>query len=560
MKSIFILFICFILSFSQDELIHFDSFSRSEVQSQAFELDSEEEVTIEVIGPRMGHYKSSSYVWILNLETREPVWYLDDAESERESNRRLRKYTDSFTLKKGVYKVYYATNRNNNFFNNGDFNFLDLFKSSTYSGEFRRSDLRKFELTLSTDGDLIKDDSKYLEKLGGERIVNMSKADRNVYERVQLNVKSSTDVYIYAIGEVTRDGNYDSAWLKNLDTGDKVWELDRYESEYAGGGEKNRMFKNNLKLDKGTYLLTFITDDSHEYDDWNVIPPYDPEAWGISIYTEDADDIEITDYTATEEKNAIVNLTELGDNEYVTKGFTLEKDGKVRIYALGEGYRSDMADYGWIVNTETRRKVWEMDYRDTDHAGGASKNRMVDEVIRLDKGSYKVYFVTDDSHSYADRFNASRPYDDEKWGITVYAAGGLDLDDVTQYKEAEEKNVLVKLTRLRDDEYESEIIELDEDTEVRIYAIGEGFRHDMADYGWIKNVDTGRKVWRMDYEDTDHAGGARKNRVVDEVITLRKGTYKVYFKTDGSHSFRDWNERPPMDQENWGITVYAMSN
>lgn len=566
---------------AQDALVHFYSFDRTELKSQAFELTSDQKVSLEIIGPRLGNYSESSYVWILNLKTREPVWLLDDAESDRHDNRRLRSFSDEVSLKKGAYKIFYATNRNGfNVFRDGDFSFGDLFRSETYDNEYRKRDVRKFELKLFAKGSELKNDESYLASYKNSRIVDLTKAEHSQYERLSLEVKSTTDVHIYAVGEVTRDGNYDAAWIKNLSTGKRVWQLDHYDSEHAGGARKNRMFNETVKLEKGQYVLTFASDDSHNFDNWNSIPPYDPDAWGVSVYVKNKSNISVSPYKKSEEKNVIVSLTELGDNEYVSKGFTLTEDSEIRVYALGEGTRNDMADYGWIINMKNHRKVWEMDYRDTEHAGGASKNRLSDELLKLDAGSYKVYFVTDGSHAYARsssrryskrssrsskrsrdydyNFNSSRPYDAEKWGITVYGAGSdFDMDDVKSYEEPEESDIIAKIIRVRDHESESVRFELDEDTDVRVYALGEGFRSDMADYGWIKNTDTGRTVWEMDYRDTDHAGGARKNRVADEVIRLKKGEYKVYYRTDGSHSFRDWNDSPPMDQEHWGITIYA---
>ena len=40
-----------------------------------------------------------------------------------------------------------------------------------------------------------------------------------------------------------------------------------------------------------------------------------------------------------------------------------------------------------------------MSYRRTEHAGGAGKNRKINEVITLPKGSYALYYETDSSHS-----------------------------------------------------------------------------------------------------------------------------------------------------------------
>ena len=77
----------------------------------------------------------------------------------------------------------------------------------------------------------------------------------------------------------------------------------------------------------------------------------------------------------------------------------------------------------------------------------------------------------------------------------------------------------------------------------------------MYDFGRIDNDETSRQVWEMTWRNTDHAGGARKNRVFDDTIVLDSGTYEVHYVTDGSHSFNDWNASRPRDAMNWGITV-----
>jgi hypothetical protein len=63
----------------------------------------------------------------------------------------------------------------------------------------------------------------------------------------------------------------------------------------------------------------------------------------------------------------------------------------------------------------------------------------------------------------------------------------------------------------------------------------------------------------MTYDKTRWAGGAKKNRKVNQTITLDAGTYVLVFNTDGSHSFNDWNDDPPEDLVNYGITLYRVS-
>jgi hypothetical protein len=227
----------------------------------------------------------------------------------------------------------------------------------------------------------------------------------------------------------------------------------------------------------------------------------------------------------------------------------------VRIYAIGEGRDHEMFDYGWIVNAKTRRKIWTMDYGETEHAGGDNKNRLVSTVIHLDKGSYVVYFVTDGSHSYRD-WNAAPPFDPERWGISLNAVSpGFSPSDVSEYKEEEDASVLVRIVEVRDHERRRESFTLSRESTIRIYALGEGRDGEMFDYAWIENANTGRVVWEMTYRKTEHGGGAHKNRLFDDTITLPTGKYTVFYETDDSHSFNDWNEDPPDDPTSWGVTV-----
>jgi len=254
-------------------------------------------------------------------------------------------------------------------------------------------------------------------------------------------------------------------------------------------------------------------------------------------------------------ENIILSLTMLGDDESVVEGFTLTRPMEVRVLALGEALNGQLYDYGTILDATTRKPVWRMELHETHHAGGSNKNRMVDEVISLDAGSYLVHYVTDGSHSYED-WNADPPTNPALWGITVMGAHGrVDRDAVRPYDDRDNDAVVARIVGVGDDEFHERWFTFEQDAEVRVYAIGEGGASEMNDYAWIEDAG-GHVVWRMAYSDTDHAGGAQKNRVFDRILRIPEGDYRLVYQSDDSHSFGDWNMSPPDDRYNYGVTIF----
>ncbi len=283
-------------------------------------------------------------------------------------------------------------------------------------------------------------------------------------------------------------------------------------------------------------------------------------SWGVilSVDEKDRDAVKLT--KIPQEENAVVQIAPLGDDEFEKKGFSLSQEAKLRVYAIGEGDNSEMYDYGWIVNNATGKPVWEMKYRRTRWAGGADKNRMVDEEITLPPGDYIVYFVTDGSHS-SDGWNSLPPFDPSHWGITLWAVGKefQKKSVVKPYKPEQEGKIIVDITRVGNNRFEEKGFVLKKPTRVRIRCLGEyGYRGHFVDYGWILDASTRKPVWQMSRENTQHAGGAKKNRLFDGIISLAPGYYEVYYITDDSYAYRSWNAGPPYDPEAWGITLWGV--
>ena len=571
-----------ILIFSQDKtLVDITDIYPEDLRVAGFELTSKQDIEIEATGFNYRNYDYDLFfgnAWILNSESREVVWDLLDSPSRRSKKGTL-EFMDKVSLPSGTYEVYYASfplHPGNDFDIDelgdilGSF-FRDWFsedrrysRRDRLSRRDRRGIYREFQVVIKGDGKRLSRDDvyDYHDKLKNESLIWISGYKKNLHKSVGFITKKSVELEVYSIGEFEDREKFDYGFIRDAISRKKVWDLSYRKSNYAGGARKNRMRKDTITLPKGKYAVVYSTDGTHSSKKWNAQPPYDPEFWGISVRLKNQKDkknIEFFDHENFMKPRTIVDMTRVRNSESKSYGFTLKKDMDINIYAVGEGRKRDMADFGWIIDANNRDRVWEMEYRDTEHAGGSDKNRVYDDIISLKKGNYIAYFVTDGSHSYR-MWNSSPPSDQKAWGMRLMVVDtDFNSKDVWEYEE-EDKNILAKIVNIGDDELISERFRLEERTRIRIYAIGEGSGGDMHDYGWIEDTRTGRTVWEMSYRRTEHAGGAKKNRMFDGTIVLKPGEYVIRYETDGSHSFNDWNASQPYDPFNWGITVTAVND
>ncbi len=489
--------------------------------------------------------------WILDATTRKTVWRLTDGEPKRHWDIAV---DDQIHLAPGSYEVYFGVTPRPSLIylkkNANDF-FSRLFDGRS-SSNWRRN-AEDWGVTLRIDPDQARFVSQTdITQNAGQGIALIGLGD-DAFRQTGFKVTKPTRIRIYAVGEGSSGEMYDYGSIQNADTGERIWEMSYGRTQWAGGASKNRRADEEILLTVGSYRLSFVTDDSHSSAGWNQLMPEDPHFWGVTLWPLEGG--ELLPEQTTQDDRLIVQINRVGNDESLCKGFTLTHPTRVRVRCLGEMARKKyFADYGWIVNARTRERVWDLASSDFTHAGGGKKNQMFDGVIRLDAGDYQVCYQTDDSHAYGS-WNTAPPYDPNAWGITLWGVGDdFQQSWITPFQSGKDDSVLVQIIRVGDDARRRARFVLDKSTTVRIYALGEGSDGEMFDYGWIEDED-GDTVWRMRYEDTRHAGGADKNRLVNTVITLKPSEYRVYYKTDGSHSYEDWNDDPPDDAAYWGITI-----
>lgn len=527
----------------------------------AFTVDQPEKITIT---GKAGLFARdwqpvACYAWILNSDTRDVVWRMGDKFIKEDFDFGEVDIDDETTLKKGTYELYFTTayaqrNDGQPWTTSVTNNLNSIFSSHRWD----RDTQSEMKITLSGKNLTPASFRDVVRKKTEGAVVSIQRPDHNANAKAGFSLAGETTLKIYAIGEAHRDENFDFAWITDLSNGKRVWEMDYHNSEFAGGADKNIRIDKTVTLPAGDYMVSYVTDDSHGYNNWNMMPPDDPQFSGITIWADGADKKNVIPFKAPEQLKPVVSITKVGDDDSFAKGLSVKSDVDVRILCLGEeSSSSNMADGGWIINADTREMVWDFNRSRTSHAGGADKNRMFDGTLHLEKGDYLIYYSSDDSHSYG-RWNSGPPYEQDYWGITVWATRKEDLSklaafDPEQYKSS---SIVAQIVQVRDDEDRYKTFKLTQDTRVRILAIGEGSDGDMDDYGWIENTATGRTVWEMTYRSTTHAGGANKNRMFNDVIILPKGEYRLHYQTDSSHAYRDWNASPPNDQEQYGISIF----
>lgn len=506
--------------------------------------------------------------WILDARTRQVIWDLRTAETTS-SGKGIRRFSGLFRLPAGVYEAHYAAYVATWVSREGaGRGLISLRRKSRqvgdtwYRGPYVDDDsFRQFELRVTGAGRPARkrELTDAATRFAGSALVSLWPDTVGSYLRTAFELGRAADVELLALGELRGDDAFDHGWIINADSRTPVWRMESGRSRPAGGAGKNRMVHDTLHLPAGRYVAYFAGDDSHGPGAWNAVPPWDARFWGLTLWVRDAAARAAArriDWAPVPAGQTIVSLIRIGNDALRSRGFTLRRALEVRIYAIGEcsSLQREGDDYAWIVNATTRRRVWEMRCEDTQPAGGADKNRLFDGTVKLGPGSYRVYYRSDGSHSYA-RWNSPPPVESRYWGVSVFPASGKLDPRIVGPLQPDTIGVLAELVRVPDSRHWRRPFALAQPAAVRVYAIGEGVDGDMVDYGWIEDERSGSRVWEMKYAVTSEAGGASKNRLFEGTVQLPAGRYILHYQTDGSHAYGDWNADPPDEPEGWGISL-----
>ena len=254
--------------------------------------------------------------------------------------------------------------------------------------------------------------------------------------------------------------------------------------------------------------------------------------------------------------------------------FQVNEPTRLNIYGVGEFSGDEALDHGWIEEAQTGRVIWEMTPQNTQPAGGALINKYRFDQVSFEPGVYRAQYRTNEQHA-SGSWMSNPPFDPAGWGLAISVDELSDRAQVSTFDPWNQQRPIVNLTSVGDDEAHAVSFQLDQATRVLVHAVGELTHDNRYDYGWIEqnNVDRVQNrpleadelhpdadyvIWEMKYEDSNHAGGDADNRETIALLDLQAGTYSVFYKSDDSHSFGDWNRSAPTHGERWGISLFPL--
>ncbi|MEZ4649753.1 MAG: hypothetical protein R3E97_13400 [Candidatus Eisenbacteria bacterium] len=545
-----------------------DGFHRPATRSSVFVLPAPTQLEIEAVGAgdRRGR-GFLAHAWILDLDTRQPVWTQQDADGDWD--RRSENWTthEQVTLPAGNYALYFSAH-DGVLPIDAEFKILGV-QIGRIRGDFKRSrdwddvgdpdDWGAWVWASDDDFRPLPVPAETPEPYADAAIRLLGLGDGQM-EEVRFDLSSQTDLELRATGEYIDGSRYfaDTAWLVDCDTWERVFTLTEETTEPAGGSEKNRRFAGRIRLEPGSYLLGVATDDSHSSKAWNAEPPWDPDAWGAALWVADPGErSSLTVHEGAPRPEPAVVIDRVRNDEFRSERFYLTREAKLLVRGAGEQTDADeeFADAGWIERVSDQEEIWSMNGRVSYPAGGARKNRLVEEAVVLPAGDYLLCYATDGSHAYRS-WNQEKPFDADFWGITVAEVdpGG---DPALHPGGSGDAGALLSIAPVGDDQHIVKKFEVSETTRVRLLALGEGTDGEMHDYAWLADG-SGRPVWKMEYDETGRAGGAVKNRQIEVNLELPPGIYELHYETDGSHAFGDWNSAPPRRPHLWGVTLFEL--
>jgi hypothetical protein len=398
---------------ARETLVDFSPLGSNAFETAAFQTTAP--ITVDIHGtfefdPHQEQY--GDVAWITDARTGDRIWEPNPDDFEPAGGaEKNHLFTDRIRLKPGEYIVTATTDDSHAY---QKWNEAAPWNPAGWGIEVRLSPEDRELVSLIED------------PRGARAIARIERVKSGSFVRRAFRVSEPLLVRIEGLAELGKRRPVrllDYGWIERLPDRMVVWTMQGQAGEAAGGSSKNRRIRGEARLAAGDYMLCYLTDAGHAFEDWGYPQPNEPDAWGIGVYAADSDfdPASVQSVPLADVDPAIVSLSPNGDNAKRSQVMTLPRAFNLRVIAMGERFGGVFYDYGWIENLDTGKEVWSLKTSKTEHAGGGQKNRLADEVIRLQAGRYRIHYVSDGSHAFGS-WNAGQPDHPELWGISIYAA------------------------------------------------------------------------------------------------------------------------------------------
>ncbi len=405
---------------------------------------------------------------------------------------------------------------------------------------------------------------------GEEHLVDFTDLEVEELYSEYITVREPVTLEVHCIGSFQTDnalGAY--GWIVDLNGGEPVWRLEPASAERSRGALAE--FSGQIQLEPGTYgvhyssygdpelprmspdgfldrISSFIDPD---FERWRT----EESKWSFVVAQASGTPEEAVNTASRSEHGGPDPFWEthrIGSDDLLQKPFHLERPSTVNIRATGE-INAEPLDYAWVIDLRSGEPVWTMNYNNTVPAGGSDRNRRYAGQVKLESGLYMAGFESDDHHG-PDDWDAHPPYNPDAWGMAIFPESD---GAIASFDPWEQLPVIAEVARVGNDEMRGYGIQLSAPLRVWVEAIGEG-RSSMYDHGWIWRKGDDEPLWRMTVSHSVHAGGDAKNLRASTALDLPAGKHAIFFETDDSHAYDDWNADPPDHPERYGITVFSL--
>ena len=560
------------------------------LEKAAFEVDASTVMVVSATGSadeRSGASGLAASAWIISASDGRAVWDMQHRPLLAGKGALRRVKADTIILESGQYAAFFSS-------------YGQLLR---HGGRKLRRDRDAWQFVLrpaEKDAPARLIDHVRNDAVGPSAVWDATRLRNNEHRDFLFEVVRPTTVKIAATGQVQQDPNdepNDHSWIENVVSGQRVWSFTSRGSEPAGGLPYNRRLSGEVTLTDGVYRAVAETDRSHSYSRWLGNPPWVPEAWGVKITAEDQSAIKPFD--PWQSRQPIVSIMRVGNDRDIRQRFEVAQHVAVVICSMGEVMRHDAFDFARLIREQRDipEAIWAMDYSNSKHAGGASKNRYAEAFLLLGPGMYTLEYESDGSHAW-DSWNGTEPDFPERWGVSMFpvadtlSGGVITLVDRPWTSETEERSgeapqarplafptpqgavrprggiapvqqqisdgeVLIDWRQLGAHEQRAHQFTVQEPIQIGIRAVGEIDDNRGYDHGWIQRIGQRQPAWEMTMSNTVPAGGADENRLFVGYVSLDPGEYLIQYVTDLTHHFGDFEDGAPDRPNDWGITVWV---